>query len=137
MHPLNNKVFGNTTANTSIQVQYNAGSGAAAGWIVKQPSATFWRVADASTANTAVTDTNSFKCELEGVAPGSLASGQFTIEAFPLVSGTAVANTTLYVARIDGHHVVCSDGNKYIWTLSSTTGPAATAASGYALLATN
>jgi len=133
MHPLNKKVFGNATANTSIQVQYNAGSGVATGWIVKQPSATFWRIADAATANTAVTDTNSYKLELEGVA--SPASGQFTIVAYPLTSGAA--GSAVYVARIDGHHVVCSDGKKYIWTLSSTTGPAATAASGYALLATN
>jgi hypothetical protein len=133
MHPLNKNSFGNATG--SIKVHYNAGSGAATGWIVKQPSATKWRIADSSTANTAVTDSNSFKCELEGVAPGSLATNQFTIQAYPLTAGSP--GSAVYVARIDGHHVVCSDGNKYIWTLSDSVGPAATAASGYALLETN
>jgi hypothetical protein len=138
MHPLNKKVFGNTPNNTSIQVHYNSGvgEGPLVGWIVKQTSATFWRIADADTANTAVNDSNTYKCELEGVPPNSLSGNQFTIEAYPLTSGVA-ANTPVYVARIDGHHVVCSDGNKYIWTLSNTTGPAASYATGYALLATN
>ena len=130
MHPLNSNVFGNAAG--TIKVHYNAGSGAAAGYIWKQPSATKWRVVDHATANTAITDTTSFKCELVGVAPGSLASGQFTIEAFPLTNGSP--GSAVYVKKIDGHHVVCSDGNKYIWTLNSATPPTG---AGYALLETN
>jgi hypothetical protein len=128
MHPLNNNAFGNATG--TIKVHYNSGSGVATGYIVKQPSATKWRIADSATAANAVTDTNSFVCRL--VANATPAAGQFTIFAYPVTAGTP-AGSPVYVGKIDGHHIVASDGNKYIWTLASSL-PTGT---GYAALDKN
>jgi hypothetical protein len=134
MHPLNNKFFGNA-ANTSIQVHYNNGNGVAAvGYIVKQPSATFWRLANATTNPNAITDSNSFKSELVGNATPAV--GQFTIYANPVVAGVANTNAVIYVASIDAHHVVCSDGKKYIWTLAQPL-PNTTTGTPYAALGHN
>ncbi len=133
MHPLNKVNFGNATG--SIKVHYNNGTNVETGWIVKQTSVTYWTIADSSTAENAVTDQNTFKCALTGTA--SPAAGQFTIYAYPVNNGTGVvSNTPVYVSRIDGHHVVASDGNTYIWTLASSP-PTSSMGHNYAKLDTN
>jgi hypothetical protein len=128
MHPLNKNSFGNATG--SIKVHYNDGTGIHTGYIVKQPSATKWRVANASIAANAVTDSNTSVCKLVGNA--SPAAGQFTIYAYP-VSGGVASNSAVYVKKIDGHHVSTSDGKKYIWTLADSL----PTANGYVVLDQN
>lgn len=132
MHPLNKNVFGNETG--TIKVHYNDGTGVHTGWIVKQPSATKWRVANSSTAANAVNDTNSFKCELVGNAAPS--AHQFTIKAFPVANGVT-SNSALYVSSIDGHHVVANNGVKYIWTLQASPPNTHGKGTPYAVLETN
>ena len=119
MHPLNKLLFGVDGSPGSIKVHFNNGSAVVTGWIVRQPSYTKWLV-------TADGDSK-FLCELTATA--TPAAGQFTIFAYPLTNGTP-AGSPIYVGRIDGHHIVGSDGIQYIWSMGS---PAPTGA-GYAEL---
>jgi len=123
MHPLNKAAFGSNTG--TIQVQFNNNSVVEAGYIVKQTGSQRFVISNA------LANTVNYTCTLYASATPGV--GQATILANTIVGG-AVSATQLYVGRIDAHHVVCSDGNQYMWTLATTNLPSA---NGTVKLATN
>ncbi len=114
MHPLNKLNYGDGPG--TIKVSFHNGSSVVTGYIIKQPSATKWVVtADGVTK---------FTCKLSKT--GTPVAGEFTIQAFPLTNGSP--GSAKKVLKIDGHHITCTDGTRFMWTMGNPT------AAGYAKL---